>query len=65
MLFLFEILSFLFGYWLYCLEVFNWGIFDKYIWEISFNGQNVLFIGDIGFGKFILVDVIMILLVLQ
>ncbi|MFG6412295.1 ATP-binding protein [Roseateles sp. DC23W] len=51
------------GFRLQCLQVLNWGTFDKRVWRHELNGRNGLLTGDIGSGKSTLVDAITTLLV--
>ena len=51
------------GFRLHRLEIYNWGTFDKYVWQIDSNGRNALLTGDIGSGKSTLVDALTTLLV--
>ncbi len=51
------------GFRLHRFELFNWGTFDKHIWQIKPNGDNALLTGDIGSGKSTLVDALTTLLV--
>lgn len=50
------------GYRLHRLEVFNWGTFDKRVWQIIPDGDTALLTGDIGSGKSTLVDAVTTLL---
>ena len=51
------------GFRLKCLQVLNWGTFDKRVWALNLEGRNALLTGDIGSGKSTLVDAITTLLV--
>ncbi|MBI3348598.1 MAG: ATP-dependent exonuclease SbcCD, C subunit-like protein [Burkholderiales bacterium] len=51
------------GFRLQCLQVLNWGTFDKRVWRHELDGRNGLLTGDIGSGKSTLVDAITTLLV--
>lgn len=51
------------GFRLDRLELYNWGTFDKKIWQIEPGGHNGLLTGDIGSGKSTLVDGLVTLLV--
>ncbi len=51
------------GFRLQRLEIFNWGTFDRHVWNLSLGGRNGLLTGDIGSGKSTLVDAITTLLV--
>jgi uncharacterized protein YPO0396 len=51
------------GFRLWRFEVYNWGTFHNYVWEIQPEGHNALLTGDIGSGKSTLVDAITTLLV--
>ena len=51
------------GFRLQCLEVLNWGTFNKVRWQIQPGGYNALLTGDIGSGKSTLVDALTCLLV--
>jgi uncharacterized protein YPO0396 len=50
------------GYRLHALEVYNWGTFDRRVWELAPAGTTSLLTGDIGSGKSTLVDAITTLL---
>ncbi|WP_454129362.1 ATP-binding protein [Microbacterium aurum] len=50
------------GYRLQRVEVFNWGTFDKHVWQLRLDGQTSLLTGDIGSGKSTLVDAVTTLL---
>jgi len=50
------------GYRLRAVEVFNWGTFDKHVWNLRLDGQTSLLTGDIGSGKSTLVDAVTTLL---
>lgn len=50
------------GYRLDALEVYNWGTFDRRVWELRPAGATSLLTGDIGSGKSTLVDAITTLL---
>ncbi|MBS1905070.1 MAG: hypothetical protein JST33_00555 [Actinobacteria bacterium] len=50
------------GYRLARVEVFNWGTFDKQVWNLHLGGRTSLLTGDIGSGKSTLVDAISTLL---
>ena len=50
------------GFRLVCLELLNWGTFDKAVWTLRANGTNTLVTGDIGSGKSTIVDAITTLL---
>lgn len=50
------------GYRLHRVEIYNWGTFDKYVWELEPDGSTSLLTGDIGSGKSTLVDAITTLL---
>ena len=50
------------GYRLHTLEVYNWGTFDRHVWELNPAGTTALLTGDIGSGKSTLVDAITTLL---
>lgn len=50
------------GYRLLTVEVFNWGTFDKHVWNLRLDGQTSLLTGDIGSGKSTLVDAVTTLL---
>src|SRR3984893_14044720 len=51
------------GFRLERLEVYNWGTFNKHVWQITPKRENALLTGDIGSGKSTLVDAITTLLV--
>lgn len=51
------------GFRLHRFEFYNWGTFDKDIWQIYPHGENTLLTGDIGSGKSTLVDALTTLLV--
>ncbi|MEA3410162.1 MAG: ATP-binding protein [Pseudomonadota bacterium] len=51
------------GFRLHRFEVFNWGTFDRRVWQIEPGGRNSLLTGDIGSGKSTLVDAVTTLLV--
>ncbi|PLC54429.1 ATP-dependent exonuclease SbcCD, C subunit-like protein [Pollutimonas nitritireducens] len=51
------------GFRLARLEVFNWGTFDRRVWQLRPDGHNALLTGDIGSGKSTLVDAVTTLLV--
>lgn len=51
------------GFRLERLEVYNWGTFNKHVWNIEPKRNNALLTGDIGSGKSTLVDAITTLLV--
>lgn len=51
------------GFRLQRFELFNWGTFDKVVWPLVVDQQNVLVTGDIGSGKSTLIDAITTLLV--
>lgn len=51
------------GFRLARLEVFNWGTFDRRVWQLRPDGRNALLTGDIGSGKSTLVDAVTTLLV--
>ena len=51
------------GFRLDRLELYNWGTFDKKVWQIEPGGRNGLLTGDIGSGKSTLVDALVTLLV--
>jgi uncharacterized protein YPO0396 len=59
----FEVDDRLAGFRLKCLEVLNWGTFDKRVWTLELDGKNSLLTGDIGSGKSTLVDAVTTLLV--
>ncbi|MBO0881906.1 MAG: hypothetical protein J2P17_16510, partial [Mycobacterium sp.] len=50
------------GFRLQRLEVFNWGTFDRRVWQLQLDGRNGLLTGDIGSGKSTLVDAVTTLL---
>ncbi|MFV4913994.1 ATP-binding protein [Microbacterium lacticum] len=50
------------GYRLQTVEVFNWGTFDKHVWNLRLDSQTSLLTGDIGSGKSTLVDAVTTLL---
>lgn len=50
------------GYRLQTVEVFNWGTFDRHVWNLRLHGQTSLLTGDIGSGKSTLVDAVTTLL---
>src|SRR3984893_480438 len=51
------------GFRLQQLEVYNWGTFDRRVWQLQLDGRNGLLTGDIGSGKSTLVDAVTTLLV--
>lgn len=51
------------GFRLRDFEVYNWGTFDRRVWRLHPNGENILLTGDIGSGKSTLVDALTTLLV--
>ena len=51
------------GFRLQRLEVYNWGTFDGRVWTLRADGRNALLTGDIGSGKWTLVDAVTTLLV--
>ena len=51
------------GFRLHQLAVYNWGTFDKQVWQLQPDGNNSLLTGDIGSGKSTLVDAVTTLLV--
>ncbi len=50
------------GYRLHRVEVFNWGTFDRQVWDLELDGRTALLTGDIGSGKSTIVDAISTLL---
>lgn len=50
------------GFRLDQIEIFNWGTFDKRVWQLSPHGETTLLTGDIGSGKSTLVDAVTTLL---
>jgi uncharacterized protein YPO0396 len=44
------------------LEIYNWGTFDRHVWNLEADGRNALLTGDIGSGKSTLVDAVTTLL---
>ena len=51
------------GYRLHCVEIYNWGVFDKEIYKISPEGNTSLLTGANGSGKTSFVDAILTLIV--
>jgi len=51
------------GFRLHRLEVYNWGTFNRQVWDIAPGGHNALLTGDIGSGKSTMVDAVTTLLV--
>ncbi|WP_099468742.1 ATP-binding protein [Konateibacter massiliensis] len=51
------------GIRLHNLEVYNWGTFDKDVWNFTLNGNTSLLTGDSGAGKSTIVDALTTLLV--
>ncbi|HAP42848.1 MAG: ATP-dependent exonuclease SbcCD, C subunit-like protein [Spirochaetes bacterium GWD1_61_31] len=51
------------GFRLQRLELYNWGTFDRQVWNLELGGENTLLTGDIGSGKSTLVDALTTLLV--
>jgi uncharacterized protein YPO0396 len=51
------------GFRLTVLELFNWGTFDRKIWQLTPDGKNSLLTGGNGSGKTTVVDAIVTLLV--
>ena len=51
------------GYRLQCVEIYNWGVFDKEIYKISPEGNTSLLTGANGSGKTSFVDAILTLIV--
>jgi uncharacterized protein YPO0396 len=51
------------GFRLQKMEFFNWGTFNKKIYQLTINGDNGLLTGDIGSGKSTVVDALTTLLV--
>jgi uncharacterized protein YPO0396 len=51
------------GFRLQKIELFNWGTFNKKIYQLNINGDNGLLTGDIGSGKSTVVDALTTLLV--
>lgn len=51
------------GFRLKRLEVYNWGTFDKRVWNLDLEGANCLLTGDIGSGKSTMIDAVTTLLV--
>ncbi|MGH3117887.1 MAG: ATP-binding protein, partial [Gaiellales bacterium] len=50
------------GYRLDHIEVFNWGTFDKQVWQLTPGAETSLLTGDIGSGKSTIVDALTTLL---
>lgn len=51
------------GFRLCRLEVYNWGTFDRRVWQVRADGHNTLLTGEVGSGKSTLVDALTTLLV--
>lgn len=51
------------GFRLHCLELLNWGTFDRQIWRMTPGGHTALLTGENGSGKSTLVDALLTLLV--
>ncbi len=50
------------GFRLHRLEIYNWGTFNRRVWNLDLGGSNGLLTGDIGSGKSTMVDAITTLL---
>ncbi|MBF0101700.1 MAG: hypothetical protein HQK77_12410 [Desulfobacterales bacterium] len=51
------------GFRLSSIEVYNWGTFNREIWQVSVDGKNSLLTGSNGSGKTTIVDILVTLLV--
>ncbi len=51
------------GFRLQCMEIYNWGTFDKKIWRLAPDGKHSLLTGANGSGKTTLVDALLTLMV--